>query len=410
VISIGLCFYCKHFNMPDASCKAFPDGIPSPVVGGQAPHFKPFNGVKFEPKQDLSESGKEELTELTEALEGLPDIADDLAGEEDGGIEKNDEDGSATNTVAGPERDAEIAERLLRATEEAGKKVLEDITRSATTRLLKNKYPLKQRKFYSQEELTKLAEALASALSPAELLGRTRTIKRWEAAKKTKDDPEKFSESEPTDWSSFDENDPGRKVQPMPPERALNYFRAIAPKLNDLTIKLFGEQIRRAAFKLAATTNQTALDRTHTAIRQRLETGQGISTAPGEIDEILASVGVTPRNPQYSEMLLRTNMMESYNQGAMDQMRDPEIMEDVPVWEYLGIKDGRQRPSHEVHFNKYYPNTIDFAEVRDHVDGTYSAFNCRCVANPITKWTWAKLQAKGASIANLNDARLNLRT
>jgi hypothetical protein len=397
--------------MADASCGAFPDGIPSPVVGGQAPHFKPFNGVKFEPKPDLSEGDKEDLAGLTKALEGQSDISDDLAGEEEGGnVEKNDEDGPATNTVAGPERDAEIAERLLRATEEAGKKVLEEISRSATTRLLKNKYPLKQRKFFNQEEETKLAEALASALSPAELLGRTRTIKRWEAAKKTKDDPDKFSESEPTDWSSFDETDANKKVQPMPPERALNYFRAIAPKLNDLTIKLFGEQIRRAAFKLAATTNQTALDRTHTAIRQRLETGQGISTAPGEIDEILASVGVTSRNPQYSEQIFRTNMMNSYQQGTMDQMRDPEIAEDVPVWEYLGIKDGRQRPSHEVHFNKYFPNTMDFAEVRDHIDGEFSGFNCRCQPNPITKWTWAKLQARGASIANLNDARLNLRT
>lgn len=124
--------------------------------------------------------------------------------------------------------------------------------------------------------------------------------------------------------------------------------------------------------------------------------GTGLS-GPKAVQRILDDAGVSPKNPQYSEMAFRTNMMNSYNEGADAERQDPDVAETFPVWRYVGVRDGRQGKDHEPHFDKYYPNDASFAEVRDSIK--VRPFNCRCTQIPIDKFSWAKLQAGGAQVS-----------
>jgi hypothetical protein len=48
------CAYCTHWHQGTATCDAFPEGIPSVILGGQLPHTTPIegdHGIQFEPTE-----------------------------------------------------------------------------------------------------------------------------------------------------------------------------------------------------------------------------------------------------------------------------------------------------------------------------------------------------------------------
>ncbi|MDP2334861.1 MAG: cytoplasmic protein [Bacteroidota bacterium] len=49
----SICNKCKHFNIFEFTCLAFPEGIPNEVLAGKNDHSKPFgfqmNDIVFEP-------------------------------------------------------------------------------------------------------------------------------------------------------------------------------------------------------------------------------------------------------------------------------------------------------------------------------------------------------------------------
>jgi hypothetical protein len=68
--------------------------------------------------------------------------------------------------------------------------------------------------------------------------------------------------------------------------------------------------------------------------------------------------------------------------------------EDMPVWLYAGVPDGRQGADHEAHFGKYFPSSVPFAQVRGP-----RWQGCRCRPVRVTRAGWRKLKAAGARIA-----------
>ena len=185
-------------------------------------------------------------------------------------------------------------------------------------------------------------------------------------------------------------------LRPLSPEKAVEYFKGLIPMLGTNPHR-FGVDQRRRAFTLAAATDEVVLDRVQGAIQGMLETGKDVGRGHVVVQDILDAAGVSTRSPQYSEMVVRTNLVDSYNVGADEERQDPDVADTFPVWRYVGILDGRQRPEHEIHFDSYYPNAVSFAAVRDSVK--LSPWHCRCGQIPIDKWAWAKLQEQGASIA-----------
>ena len=293
-------------------------------------------------------------------------------------------------------KDGQRVEKLLTTSQQQGVKVLARIAREAVTRLAgRGIKAMASDQLFTAEEQQQLADSLAATNATANLLGRSR-IREQQRKVYEKYQPARLSEL-PAVVRLFDDTAPDAPpIKPLPPEKALEYFQNLSPSL-DLEPERFGSLMKREAFTLAVRTDTVILDKVKAAIKNRLATGETATLLPthAEIESILDAVGVTPANPQYSEMVYRTNMMDSYTVGAMEEMRDPDVASTFPVWRYLGIRDGRQGEDHEPHFDQYFPNEASFQEVRgDRV------FNCRCNPQPINKFLWARLKRGGARIAD----------
>lgn len=298
--------------------------------------------------------------------------------------------------LAGP--DGQRAATLLRNAKRQGAVILSNLARVAVARLVeRGGRALSTKRLFNDSERRVLADSIAATNATAELLGRARVRERWLQTLR-KHEPEKLAEL-PPHVELFDEPDP-RILKPLPPAKAVAYFKRLVPTIGVKDPERFGAALERKAFTLAVDADKSLLERIQGLIQSYLETGRDISAGPAQIEGLLTEAGVSPRNPQYAEMVQRTNMMDSYVQGMEEERTDPDVMDVFPVWKYLGIRDGRQGADHEPHFDKYFPNTASFREVRgDRV------FNCRCVPQEVSKWEWKELQGKGARVSTFAELR-----
>jgi hypothetical protein len=270
------------------------------------------------------------------------------------------------------------AARLMQAAKEHGSKVLYYLSQRATKRLLADP---NADHFFNADEQSALRNAIAATTSSAELLGRSRIRERARHVLEAQAGASQFAESDV--FHAFAEPPP-----PLPPRRAIEYFQRLVPELN-VDPQRFGPLQQRRAFTMAARADQVLLDRVKGLIQTGLESGQPGGMAP-RIEHLLDDAGVSPANPQYSDMVFRTNMMDAYTPGAQEELQTPDMQELFPAWQYLGIRDGRQGKDHEPHFSLYFSNEVMFGEVRGE-----RVFNCRCSPRPIDKFEWAKLQDQG---------------
>ena len=323
-------------------------------------------------------------------------------------IASHDSFSEESSEVALTGHDGKAAEALLRASKQQGIDTLNKLATDAVTRMLESvdeKSIRHQVHLFNREELQELADQLGATLATADLLGRARI--RLRAAKET-------GENEPTDFSVFAEGtDTGVSVnfaepldipplKPMTPVSALDYFKKLVPSLSQDHGR-YGEWLERKAFTLAYATELETLQRVQKVIADRLETGEKIGKAKKEVSSILYDAGISPQNPQYSEMVVRTNMLSAYNDGAWREFQDPELDEFTSAWIYQGIADGRERkgplPSHADHhrwFNKIFPRSVSFNEVRGTDIGNTA--NCRCCFTPIGNAKLKRLLATGKVI------------
>lgn len=269
--------------------------------------------------------------------------------------------------------DGQTAIHLVKAAMDDGKAVLESISRDAVERKLAGHTgPL-----FNADETELLAEAIASTNATAELLGRYRIRERV----KTQDQGKRFAALTPTSGPPL--------VKPLPPEAALEHFRALMPSLSP--IPGFDERCRRTAFTLAVHTGEVMLRSMQDAIATALAEGRN---GRKDVTDILTIAGVSPSNPQYADMVFRSNAVDALNAGFDDERQSPDVIEEFPAWEYLGIEDGREGDDHRPKFGNYYPANVTFAQARGP-----RLFNCRCSSRAISRREWARLVANGATFA-----------
>lgn len=291
----------------------------------------------------------------------------------------------ATDEVALAGPDGAAAARLLSQAKSRGALTLHYLARRAVKRLLAEKNPQRAKSLFTMQELESLADSLAATTATANLLGRARVRERAQQAELMADGLAEFADGD--SFAMFADAPP----TVLPPERAAAYFKSLTPTLGIDPLR-FGPEQQRTAFTLAVGTDQALLAKVKDVIGEALVTGETAGAA-ADIQALLELAGVAPKNPQYAELVFRTNMLDSYVTGIMEEAQADDMAEFFPVWRYLGIRDGRQGADHEPMFDRYYPNDAVFAEVRGE-----RVWNCRCCPNPIDRFTWAKLQEQGARV------------
>lgn len=184
-------------------------------------------------------------------------------------------------------------------------------------------------------------------------------------------------------------------VPQITPQRAVDYLLGLQPDPFSPTPTRWGDLLARTTFTLAVATGDELLTKVRDAIADRLATGK-MSTGVQAVQDILDTAGVSHRNPAYAEMVLRTNVMDAYNQSAQEELA--AVSDTFPVWKYSNPHDSRSRPEHAERDGKFYPSSVPFLKVR----GTdiSDAANCRCVAIPVWWRDWLKLRAAGKRIVD----------
>lgn len=287
----------------------------------------------------------------------------------------------ADQTAATP--DSHAVEKLLAEAQTQGAQYLANLATKAITRYVRGGGS----RLFSPAELKGLQNECAKSLAPADLLGRSRVRLRMA----DKDSPRKFAD-EPTNFGKVP------SVPLQPPLSSLEYFKSLVPTLNVEPLTWL-PGIEQQAFTMAVATEQQLLEKVQKEIAGRIASGE-YGWGPQAIQDLLESAGVTPTNPQYAEMVFRTNVKDALAKGTHEELNDPEVLPNFPVWKYSAIVgDGRGRPTHTARNGNYYPSTVPFTKVRG--EGIEDAANCRCDAIPIFRTEWDELQSRGARVTSV---------
>lgn len=283
-----------------------------------------------------------------------------------------------TKPIATPGADGAKVESLLSKVRAQGSEAIYNLAKDLAHEALSN-----HAQSAHPKHIVTLAEELAKATSTAHMLGRAKVRNRFN----------KFTSfSEASDFSFFNE---GEAIHPMSPRSALAYWQKLIP-MRQLDPGAFEAAQEGNAFNVAATTNQNILKKIWDVIAKSLGAGQ-VRGSPKEIEGILHQAGIRPRKG-YSDTIFRTGTMEAYRQGAFSEFSDPAIASMFPVYQYIGIHDGRERKEHGLRFNKFFSRDVPFETARGGLKS--DPFNCRCDFIPVSEQEWDRLQAQGAVLAD----------
>jgi hypothetical protein len=284
-------------------------------------------------------------------------------------------DAPASPDVALAGADGAALARLMRQAVEAGVKLMAGTLRDAVSRYA-GVGPLLDR-----THVATLAESYATTRATAELLGRSRVRE-----KATRAGDATFADAD--SLTTFADG-PGVLGTP---EAAVAYFTGLVPELGIDPRRFAGEQ-RRRAFTLAASTNRVLTGRVQAAIAAGLKQNRSTADVTADITRLMDAAGVSHRNPQYAEMVFRTNANDCFQTGLWEEAQAPDVADLFPVWEYLGIDDHRAGKDHRPHFGLYYPRRATFADVRGP-----RPFNCRCSLRWVDSFEWDDLRAAGKRV------------
>lgn len=221
--------------------------------------------------------------------------------------------------------------------------------------------------YFDAKDRAALTDAVASFVVPSDLVGRTRFYGSAGSV-----GVKEFSEAV-------------SELRPLRPEAAIRYFKNLVPSVGE-NPRNYAQGIQREVFNVAVTTEDVVTKKIQEAIANELIGGQDATLT---VDGILKQAGISPLHSQYSQMVVRTNVMDALNRGQQDELNASGIRDQFPAWQYHAIRDERTRPWHREKDGLYFPTSTPFVVVRGLE--AKDVCNCRCNWTPIHRTIWNRL-------------------
>jgi len=141
---------------------------------------------------------------------------------------------------------------------------------------------------------------------------------------------------------------------------------------------LLEKRARKYAFTVAKVDSERALEAIKTSLDDALSLGLPMAEWLNNVDSVLMNSGMHALNDFHLKTVFRNNMQTALNEGSMEMMKQADISE-FPLWQYVAILDGRERPSHKENHGFTAPANDPVWQVLqpplDH--------NCRCRIRPV---------------------------
>lgn len=156
-------------------------------------------------------------------------------------------------------------------------------------------------------------------------------------------------------------------------EEAVAFFRGkriVSPEAFDAT----RDRYRAGAFTARKLASDAMRERALRAITAGLEEGESLEAIIKEIDAGQYELGVEPATHAQLTTIVRNNVATSYAHGRLDAMRDPDVIQLRPYWQYWSAGDSRVRAAHLALHGKVFRAGSDEALYYTPPLG----HNCRC--------------------------------
>jgi SPP1 gp7 family putative phage head morphogenesis protein len=144
---------------------------------------------------------------------------------------------------------------------------------------------------------------------------------------------EGFAERVVTDWD------------PVSPDEAVSWFEDLTP-WTEAELELVAQEARNRAFTMAGALTREQVKRVQDELVRYIREGRTLAEFQGDFPGLLAELGLDAMKPYEIENLFRSEVMRAYGAGRTVALKDPEVREAFPMWQYMAIQDDRTRPEH----------------------------------------------------------------
>ncbi|MCL6558763.1 MAG: phage head morphogenesis protein [Firmicutes bacterium] len=144
------------------------------------------------------------------------------------------------------------------------------------------------------------------------------------------------------------------KLEPLPFEEAIEYFRDKVPLSPDQYQKL-ADEYKAKAFTVGGIAALDILNDILKELLKALEEGLTQDEFRERINETLKSKGWDGLSPYRADNIFRTNIQTAFSVGRYRKMTDPEVLARRPYWMYDAVNDTHTRPTHKALDGMVFP-------------------------------------------------------
>lgn len=188
---------------------------------------------------------------------------------------------------------------------------------------------------------------------------------------------------------------PEVKLQPLPPEEAINYFKSKGLKGSWNWQDMWHEDHVKA-FTVAKAMRTDILADIYNEVDRALSKGMTLQDFKKNLTPTLQAKGwwgkklvgdetgaqvVQLGSPRRLKTIFNVNIQTAYQVGHYRDMTDPDVLAARPYWRYVAVNDSRTRPQHRMWHNTILPADDPWWDTHYPPNG----WNCRCTVVSMSK-------------------------